>query len=109
VFLNIGIFEQLEVCSGKTENDFGPTPEMTAKINSLPYPELHQDVSEMQFYCYLRDMLKVAGYANFSWRDLHNPTPKRLQYQLSAIFNLAKHREDQLLLYKELNEPVSVV
>ena len=73
---------------------------------SKPYPELHQEFSELQFYTCLRDLLTLSGYASFSWRDIHCPTAKRLRYQLSAIINLAKYREDQLRVYAELNEPV---
>ena len=79
---------------------------MLAKAATLPFPELHQDFTEMQFYTCLRDLMTCAGYATFSWRDLHVPTPKRLRYQLSAIINLAKFREEQLKVYQELNEPV---
>ena len=53
--------------------------------------------------------MTMAGYASFSWRDLHCPTPKRLRYQLSAIINLAKYREEQLRVYAELNEPVRIL
>ena len=70
-----------------------------------PYPELHQEFNELQFYTCLRDLMTMAGYASFSWRDIHCPTSKRLRYQLSAIINLAKYREEQLRVYAELNEP----
>lgn len=51
-------------------------------------------------------MLETAGYTNFSWRDLHAPTAKRLRYQLSAIINLAKFRDDFIWVLEGLNEQV---
>lgn len=100
-----GTTVQLEVCAGKREEDFLPTPTMLEAASMQPYPELHQEFNEMQFYTCLRDLMTMAGYASFSWRDIHCPTPKRLRYQLSAIINLAKYREEQLRVYAELNEP----
>jgi hypothetical protein len=94
------------VCAGKRDEDFIPTPTMLSVSASKPYPELHQEFNELQFYTCVRDLMTMAGYASFSWRDLHCPTPKRLRYQLSAIINLAKYREEQLRVYAELNEPV---
>jgi hypothetical protein len=79
---------------------------MLAKAATMPYPELHQDFGDLQFYTCLRDLFTDAGYDTFSWRDLHAPTPKRLRIQLSAIINMAKFREEQLQMYRELNEPV---
>jgi kinetochore protein Nuf2 len=78
---------------------------MIEVASTQPYPELHQEFNELQFYTCLRDLMTMAGYASFSWRDIHCPTPKRLRYQLSAIINLAKYREEQLRVYAELNEP----
>ena len=95
----------MEVCAGKREEDFLPTPTMLEAASMQPYPELHQEFNEFQFYICLRDLMTMAGYATFSWRDIHCPTPKRLRYQLSAIINLAKYREEQLRVYAELNEP----
>ena len=99
---------QLEVCAGKTpEKDFVSTPPAVERLNAItPHPELHQEWSELRFYVALRDMLEIAGYDNFSFRDLHAPTKKRWQQQLSAVINLAKFREDQLELYAALTEPV---
>jgi Nuf2 family len=97
---------QLEVCAGKREEDFTPSSTMIATAATKPFPELHQEFTELQFFTNLRDLMTTAGYASFSWRDLHCPTTKRLRYQLSAIINLAKYREEQLRVYAELNEPV---
>ena len=51
--------------------------------------------------------MEIAGYEHFSMRDLYAPDTKRLKHQLSAIINLAKHRDEQLRFYTELIEPVS--
>jgi len=109
LFISFPSFPQLEVCAGKTEKDFVATPALLHKVveKRLPYPELHQEWSELHFYTALRDMLENCGYNNFSWRDLYAPTKKRYQTQLSAILNLAKFREEQLELYGALTEPVS--
>jgi hypothetical protein len=102
-------FFQLEVCAGKTEEDFLPTPEMLAKAATMPYPELHQDFGELLFYTCLRGFLAGAGYDSFSFRDLYAPTTWRLRIQLSAIINLAKIREEQLQMYRELFEQVRTI
>ena len=109
LFISFPSFPQLEVCAGKTEKDFVATQALLHKVveQRLPYPELHQEWSELRFYTALRDMLENCGYNNFSWRDLYAPTKKRYQTQLSAILNLAKFREEQLELYGALTEPVS--
>lgn len=97
---------QLQRATGKTEADLVASPDVLAKADSMPYGELHQEFSELLFYTSLRDMLKAAGYTNFSWRDLHSPTPKRLQCQLSAIVNLFKYLEGQIPFYGELQNQV---
>lgn len=71
----------------------------------VDYPELHEDRTEANFFRHLQKLMKTCGYNDFSWRDLYHPSPKRLRFQLSAIINLAKFREEQLRVYAELNEP----
>jgi hypothetical protein len=99
----------LDVCAGKTEDDFQASPAMLETASTLAYPELHaaENFTELQFFTELRKLLEICGYYDFSWRDLHVPESKRLRHQLSAILNLAKFREEQLKVYAELNEPVS--
>lgn len=80
---------------------------MLKKAESMPFPDLHEDMSDIKFFFLLRKCLRVCGIYDFSWKDLHAPTSKRFRWQLSAIINLAKFREDQLCVYAELNEPVS--
>lgn len=93
---------QLEFCTGKTEADFQASPAVLAKAESMEYPSLHEDFSELKFFLALRDFLTVCGYHGFSFRDLHAPTAKRLRDQLSAIINMAKFRDEQSQVYFEL-------
>jgi Nuf2 family len=97
---------QLQRTTGKTEADLVASPNVLAKADSIPYGELHQEFSELLFYASLRDLFKAAGYNNFSWRDLHCPTPKRLQCQLSAIVNFLMFLEGQFQIYGELQSQV---
>ena len=67
----------------------------------------HTGFGDVQLFRALRRLMDIAGYDHFSMRDLYAPEAKRVKHQLSAIINVAKHREDKLLLYTELIEPVS--
>jgi hypothetical protein len=82
---------------------------MKATAETMPYASLHQDFGEVKFFRSLRECMITTGLPDFSWRDLHAPTAKRLRFQLSAVINLAKFREEQLKVYAELNEPVRIV
>ncbi|KAL3914608.1 MAG: hypothetical protein SGARI_000033 [Bacillariaceae sp.] len=53
----------------------------------------------------MRKLMKTCGVVDFSWKDLHYPTAKRLRCQLSALINFAKFREEQLPIFNEMNEP----
>ena len=78
-------------------------------MNTLEYSELHPSDSfiETQFFTSLRKLLEQCLYTEFSWRDLHVPTSKRLRTQLSAIINLVKYLEgEQIKIFNELNGPV---
>ena len=73
---------------------------------------LHLDAQqyvEIKLFLALRQLFETCGYNDFSWRDLYGtPTPKRLQYQLSAICNLAGNfLNEQVKVYAELSENVS--
>ncbi|KAL3936203.1 MAG: hypothetical protein SGARI_002658 [Bacillariaceae sp.] len=67
--------------------------------------ELHEDFIDLIFFKELRKMMMKCGVADFSWKDLYYPTPKRFRAQMSAAINLAKYREEQLPIYLELQEP----
>ena len=82
---------------------------MKETAETMPYSSLHQDFGAVKFFRALRDCMMTTGLPDFSWRDLHVPTAKRLRYQLSAVINLAKFREEQLKVYAELNEPVRIL
>ena len=79
-------------------------------VAKLDFPELHKPESftEMQFFLALRKLISQCLYNEFSWRDLHLPTSKRLRIQLSAVINLVKYLEgEQIKIFNELNGPVS--
>jgi kinetochore protein Nuf2 len=98
----------LDICQGQSEEDWKPTMAMHEYIQEHAlFPALHSEAGDLLFYLAVRDLLQICGFDQFSWKDLYQPTTKRLRYQLSAIINLAKFREDQLRVYAELNEPVS--
>lgn len=101
---------QLENCAGVQEADLEAPKAVTDKVASMPFADLHgEGISDIKFFVALRKCLRTCGVYDFSWKDLHAPTAKRLRWQLSAFINLAKFREDQLPIYSELNEPVSYI
>lgn len=67
--------------------------------------ELHEDFLDVLFFKEMRKLMKTCGVVDFSWKDLHYPTAKRLRCQLSALINFAKFREEQLPIFNEMNEP----
>lgn len=96
----------LDTCAGIQEPDLESPQAVQDKVASVKYSELHgEGISDIKFFIALRKCLRTCGVYDFSWKDLHAPTAKRLRWQLSAIINLAKFREDQLPIYAELNEP----
>lgn len=104
------VFSQvLEICQGVADEDCEKvSPKMQETLQAIAkFPTVHEDFSDVKFFLELRKFMETCGYHDFGWKDLHTPTAKRFRYQLSAVINLAKFREDQLKLYAELNEPVS--
>ena len=98
---------QLELCTGKTEADFCPSPALLDKVATLSHPELFQDGwNDVKFFLFLRQTMETSGIRDFSWRDLHQPTSQRTTWQLSALINMVKFREDQMKFYLELHKPV---
>eukprot|EP00980_Cylindrotheca_fusiformis_P006599 scaffold1390_cov138-Cylindrotheca_fusiformis.AAC.2 len=95
-------WQLLDICCGITEEDLQKESPST---ESLPYPDIHDDFTDMFFFRELRKCLATCGVYDFSWKDIHAPVPKRFRCQLSAIINMAKFREEQLKVYAELNEP----
>ncbi|CAB9505864.1 Kinetochore protein nuf2 [Seminavis robusta] len=95
----------LDVCCGLNEEDFQPTQNALDKAATMTYPELHEVSADIKFFRKLRHCMETCGIYDFSWKDIHAPNSKRLRYQLSAIINMAKLREDLLPLYGELGEP----
>jgi kinetochore protein Nuf2 len=49
-------------------------------------------------------LMKSAGVAKFSLRDLWAPEPKRTRDNLSALINFARFREERSVKYMELQE-----
>jgi kinetochore protein Nuf2 len=96
----------LDYCCGVTEEELqGKSPKSMPQIVPDNERELHDDFVDMLFFKEMRHFMKTCGITDFSWKDFHYPTAKRLRCQLSAIINMAKFREEQLLLYEQLNEP----
>lgn len=107
-FLYNSRFLKLWICAGKTEEDFERP--LNIPSESLSFPEHHDgNFNEWNYFEALQQLMTVCGYYEFSWRDLYHPEPKRLRLQLSAVINLAKYRESQLVTYSELREPVRLL
>ena len=106
-------WQLLDICCGVSEEELqkrasaitSTTTKDKTNPSSVAYPDLHEDWIEVLFFLELRACMTTCGLYDFSWKDLHAPTSKRLRTQLSAIINMAKFREEQLKVYAELNEP----
>jgi len=106
---------QLNLCTGKTEEDFIvsakviDTNDIYVDENSSQLHGDPQQYVELKLFLALRELFESCGYREFSWRDMYgSPTPKRLQHQLSALCNLAGNfLNEQLKVYAELSESVS--
>mmetsp|Transcript_6279 Transcript_6279/g.15261 ORF Transcript_6279/g.15261 Transcript_6279/m.15261 type:complete len:462 (-) Transcript_6279:196-1581(-) len=99
-------WQLLEHCSGVTEDDIEKRcPTNLERFVAPEETELHENFLDVLFFQELRKLMKTCGIVDFSWKDIHAPTSKRLRCQLSATINMAKFREEQLKIYAELNEP----
>lgn len=99
-------WQLLEHCSGITEEDIEKRyPTNLDRFVAPEEAELHQNFADMLFFKEMRKLMNTCGVVDFSWKDIHVPTSKRLRCQLSATINMAKFREEQLKIYAELNEP----
>jgi len=99
-------WQLLEHCCGITEDDI--EKRCPTNIDQYVAPaevELHDNFVDMLFFKEMCKMMETCGIVDFSWKDIHVPTLKRLRCQLSAAINMAKFREEQLKIYAELNEP----
>jgi kinetochore protein Nuf2 len=104
--LRLVFWQLLLVCCGITEEQLQKqSPKNLDGIVPPNEQELHEEFVDILFFKEMRKLMKTCGIVDFSWKDLHYPTAKRLRWQLSAIINMAKFREDQLKVYHELNEP----
>lgn len=101
-------WQLLDICFGITEEELAKKLLPQEKLSELvSYPELHENdpMLDLLFFQELSRCMRVVGIYDFSWKDLHTPTPKRFRCQMSAIINMAKFREEQLRKYYELMEP----
>mmetsp|Transcript_51113 Transcript_51113/g.105136 ORF Transcript_51113/g.105136 Transcript_51113/m.105136 type:complete len:462 (+) Transcript_51113:70-1455(+) len=99
-------WQLLEHCCGVTEEDIEKRcPTNLDRFVAPEETELHENFVDMLFFKEMRKMMNTCGIVDFSWKDIHVPTSKRLRCQLSAAINMAKFREEQLKIYAELNEP----
>lgn len=100
-------WQLLDICFGLTEEDLVKRLPQKAQIDEVTsFAELHEDnMVDLLFFKELSRGMRVVGIYDFSWKDLHNPTPKRFRNQMSALINMAKFREEQLRKYYELMEP----
>lgn len=99
-------WQLLEHCSGVTEEDIEKrVPKNLERFVPAEEAVLHENFTDMLFFKEMQKLMKTCGIVDFSWKDVHVPTSKRLRCQLSATINMAKFREEQLKIYAELNEP----
>ena len=99
-------WQLLDHCCGITEEDLEKRcPKNMDEFVPPAEAVLHENIIDMLFYREMRKFMDACGIVDFSWKDLHVPTSKRLRCQLSATINMAKFREEQLKVYAELNEP----
>ena len=70
----------LDICCGLTEEDFQPSAAMLETAASCPFPQLHEDFSDMKFYRALRKCMQTCGLHDFGWKDLHAPNSQTIPY-----------------------------
>lgn len=99
-------WQLLEHCTGLTEEDIEKRiPKNLDPFVAPEEAELHENFVDVLFFKEMRKLMYTCGIVDFSLKDIHVPTSKRLRCQLSATINMAKFREEQLKIYAELNEP----
>lgn len=97
--------------NASTTESSSPTATVVALPDSVSddFKSTHTGFGDVPLFRAVRRLMEIAGYDHFSLRDLYAPEAKRLKQQLSAVINMAKHREEQLRFYTELIEPVRCV
>jgi len=106
----------LMLCWGMTsESDLSTLPHRLTSPNNnnnnanttiFTHPELYKDaLPEIKFFTLLSKLMTICGNPDgFGFKDLQNPTPKRLKKQLSAIINFLKFKEDMGCLLEQSHE-----
>jgi kinetochore protein Nuf2 len=73
-------------------------------LDSLAYPDLHDEsIPILHFLRASQKMFAAAQYHDFGLRDFTQPTPARFHWQLSALINYAKFRENRLRFFSEMS------
>jgi Nuf2 family len=99
----------LEICAGITELELDQRATLyrlkCQDVYQYDFADtLHCNFVDFLFFLELRSIVEAAGYDKFSLRDLHTPTPRRLQIILSNLINFCKYREQQIPVYTSLME-----
>jgi kinetochore protein Nuf2 len=73
-------------------------------LDALDYPELHDEsIPILQFLRACQKMFAAAQYPGFGIRDFVRPASDRFHWQLSALINYAKFRENRLRFFSEMS------
>lgn len=72
-------------------------------LDGLAYPELHDEsIPILHFLRSCQKMFAAAQYHDFRLRDITQPVAGRFHWQLSALINYAKFRENRLRIFAEM-------
>lgn len=72
-------------------------------LDGLAYPELHDEsIPILHFLRSCQKMFVAAQYHDFRLRDITQPVAGRFHWQISALINYAKFRENRLRLFAEM-------
>lgn len=93
----------LAYCTGQEEFS------ANERMKEASTDDLHNNVQDISFFLALQSLMRTCRITQFSLRDLHHPTSKRLRVHLSGILNMVRHMESQFQVYAELSEPVSTM
>ena len=88
----------LNHCLGLTVEDV----DKKATSRSSRSMELSKDgTSNVPLFLTLQACLTTCCVHDFSWKDIHAPTPKRFRIHMSACIHLAKFRTERRVLYQK--------
>jgi len=76
----------------------------------LPYAEIYDEaVDGLSVFKLSRQLATINGIDDFAWKDIWEPSTKRLRVLLSGIINFCRYKESQTIFITEMKEELQAL